>query len=113
MVTTPASSSARGRDSASAYVNITVFAPVGEHISVPLEAILDTGRETFVFLKKGKGTFEPKKVTIVLETESEAAILGGVKHGDEIVVGGNFMLDSESRLKAVIQEAAASTGQHH
>ncbi len=95
------------------YVNVTIYAPVGEHIAVPLESIMDTGRESFVFVKKGKGTFEPRKVAVLLETEDEAAIRSGVMDGEEIVVSGNFMLDSESRLKSVIQGGASGGGHNH
>lgn len=95
------------------YVNVTIFAPVGEHTSVPLEAIMDTGREAFVFVKKGEGKFEPRKVSVILETDSEAAIGDALSPGEEVVVGGNFMLDSESRLKAVIRGGASSGGHNH
>lgn len=91
------------------YVNVTVFAPVGEHLSVPIESLMDTGREVFVFVKKDDGRFEPKKVIVVNETESEAGIGSGLNEGQEVVVGGNFMLDSESRLKSVIQGAQSQS----
>ncbi len=95
------------------YVNITIFAPVGEHLAVPLEAIMDTGRETYVFVKKGEGKFEPRVVTVLLETDKEAAIAAGVKPSEEVVIGGNFMLDSESRLKSVIQGAGSASSAHN
>ena len=95
------------------YVNATIFAPLGKHIAVPLESIMDTGVDTYVFLKKDKGIFEPKKIRVVLETESEAAIAGGVSAGDVVVVGANFLIDSESRLKAVIQGGSEATGGHN
>lgn len=95
------------------YVNITIFAPLGEHISVPLEAIMDTGKETFVFVKDGEKTFEPRRVNIFLEAENDAAIAGNLTPGEEVVIGGNFMLDSESRLKAVIQGASSTSGHNH
>ena len=95
------------------YVNVNIFAPVGEHISVPIEAVMDTGRESFVFVRRGEGKFEPIKVNVILETDNEAALLGKIVPGDEIVVGGNFMLDSESRLKSVIRKGALSGGHHH
>ena len=85
------------------YVNVTILAPLGEQIAIPLEAIMDTGREIFVFVKKNKGRFSPRKVSILLETDDDAAIGNGLEVGEEVVIGGNFMLDSESRLKAVIQ----------
>ena len=87
------------------YVNVSMFAPAGEHITVPVEALLDSGREVFVFVKKGEGRFEPRSVIPILETDQYAAIPSGLKVGEEIVIGGNFMLDSESRLKAVIKSA--------
>ena len=86
------------------YVNVSIFAPLGEHTSIPLNSILDTGRETFVFIRKNENEFEPRKVTVLLETDDDAAVGPQVHPGEEIVVGGNFMLDSESRLKSVIQD---------
>ncbi|MCB0407867.1 MAG: efflux RND transporter periplasmic adaptor subunit, partial [Bdellovibrionales bacterium] len=85
------------------YVNATVFAPLGKHTTIPLEAIMDTGVDTYIFLKKDEGIFEPKKIRVILETESEAAIAGEVSPGNIVVVGANFLIDSESRLKAMIQ----------
>jgi Cu(I)/Ag(I) efflux system membrane fusion protein len=90
---------------AESYVNVTVLTPMGEHLVVPEEAIMDTGREQFVYVKKADGVFVPHKVTVLIETDTDAAIGSGVREGDEVVVGANFMLDSESRLKAVISEA--------
>lgn len=95
------------------YVNVTIYAPVGEHLSVPLEAVMDTGRESFVFIKKAEGNFEPRRVSVVLETDDDAALAGNVSLGDEVVVDGNFMLGSESRLKSVIQGGAGSSGHNH
>lgn len=95
------------------YVNATIFAPLGKHMAVPLESIMDTGVDTYVFLKRDKGIFEPKKIQVVLETESEAAILGGVTPGDTVVVGANFLIDSESRLKSVIQGSSEPSGGHN
>lgn len=94
------------------YVNVKILSPLGKHIAVPLESIMDTGIDTYVFIKKGKGIFEPKKVRVVLETESDVAIAEGVDAGDIVVVGANFLIDSESRLKAVIQGDAQLSSEH-
>ena len=85
------------------FVEVTVLSPLGEQVALPREALMDTGRETFVFVKKEKGHFHPQKITILLETDRYVAVAEGVAPGDEVVVGGNFMLDSESRLKAIIR----------
>ena len=84
------------------FVEVVILSPVGEKIAIPREAVMDTGRETFVFIKKEDGHFYPRKITMLLETNRYVAVGNGVAPGEEVVVGGNFMLDSESRLKAVI-----------
>ena len=84
------------------YVDVIIRVPLGLQMAVPIEAIMDTGRETLVFVKEGKGRFIPRKISILWETEQYVAVTGGVVPGDIVVVGGNFMLDSESRLKAII-----------
>jgi len=95
------------------YVNVTIFAPVGEHTAVPLEALMDTGRDIYVFVAKGDGQFEPRKVTVLLETDRDAAIGSGLLPGETVVIGGNFMLDSESRLKGVLKGADQNTAHDH
>ena len=84
------------------YVNVRIFAPVGEHVAVPIDSLLDTGKEAFVFVQTTSGKIVPRKVSVTLETDKEAAIGEGVADGENVVIGANFMLDSESRLKAVI-----------
>ena len=84
------------------FVEVTILSPLGEQVALPREALMDTGRERFVFVKKEKGHFHPQKVTVLLETDRYVAVGEGVSPGEQVVVGGNFMLDSESRLKAVI-----------
>ncbi len=86
------------------YVNVAIYAPIGEYLTVPIDAIMDTGRETFVFIKRSQKRFEPIVVSVIQETEDYAAISGPVQSGDSVVIGGNFMLDSESRLKSVIRK---------
>jgi Cu(I)/Ag(I) efflux system membrane fusion protein len=97
----------KGNDSIrpESYVNVRIFAPLGEHISVPIESILDTGKDTFVFVKQPKGKYEPRNVRIKLEADDYVAISEGLYPGEEVVFGANFMIDSESRLKSVIRKS--------
>jgi multidrug efflux pump subunit AcrA (membrane-fusion protein) len=43
--------------------------------------------------------FEPRKVTVGAQVGDQTIVLSGLKEGEEIVVSGNFLIDSESRLK--------------
>jgi len=66
-----------------------------------------------VFVKKGRGKFEPRIITKIFETDDDVAVLKGLGVGDEVVTSANFMIDSESRLKAVIRNTGKESGHNH
>ena len=96
-----------------AFVSVSISIPLGKHIAAPLESILDTGEDLFVFVKKGEGKFEPRKVTKIFETDKYIAVIKGLHEGEEVVTSANFMMDSESRLKSVIRSAGSQSGHNH
>jgi RND family efflux transporter MFP subunit len=67
---------------------------------VPETAVLNSGDRQVVFLDRGEGRFEPRNVTIGAQSGGLIEILSGLREGDRIVASGNFLLDSESQLKA-------------
>jgi RND family efflux transporter MFP subunit len=69
-------------------------------LSVPSEAILDSGLKKTVFVEKGPGIFEPREVTTGRTAGNRIEILSGLKEGERIAVSGTFLLDSESRMKS-------------
>jgi multidrug efflux pump subunit AcrA (membrane-fusion protein) len=71
----------------------------GAQILVPQEAVLDSGTAQRVFVVHEGGAFEPRKVTIGPVIDGNVAVLSGLKPGERIVTSGNFLIDSESRLK--------------
>ncbi|MGA2771145.1 MAG: efflux RND transporter periplasmic adaptor subunit [Bryobacteraceae bacterium] len=66
---------------------------------VPQSAVLNSGDHQTVFVDRGNGYFEPRAVRIGEQMDGRIEILGGLKAGERIVVSGNFLMDSESRLK--------------
>ena len=72
----------------------------GTKIIVPQEAVLNSGMEQHVFVVHSGGIFEPRKVTMGPVVDGNAVILAGLKVGETIVVSGNFLIDSESKLKS-------------
>jgi RND family efflux transporter MFP subunit len=66
---------------------------------VPREAVLDSGAEQIVFVSLGDGYFEPRKVQLGAWLDDRIVVLSGLKPGERIVTSGNFLIDSESRLK--------------
>ncbi len=71
----------------------------GTKVLVPQEAVLDSGTEQQVFVVHAGGMFEPRRVTLGPVIDGNVAVLTGLKAGETVVVSGNFLIDSESRLK--------------
>ncbi|MBI4404575.1 MAG: efflux RND transporter periplasmic adaptor subunit, partial [Deltaproteobacteria bacterium] len=87
------------------YVDVNILAPLGEQITVPFDALFDTGKQAWVFVADEQGKFEPRLVTLKFHVGSEVALASGVKEGEKIVTSANFLIDSESRLKGVLMGA--------
>ena len=68
-------------------------------ITVPRDAIVDTGQQQHVFVADGD-RFEPRAVTLGAQLADRVEIRSGLKEGERIVAAGVFLLDSESRLRA-------------
>lgn len=83
------------------YLDVTILSPLGEQTVVPFNAVLDTGKEAWVFVVKDGGKFEPRLITIHERAGDEVAVSSGVSFGESIVTSANFLIDSESRLKGV------------
>ena len=60
---------------------------------------MDTGSDQYVFVDKGNGYVEPRKVKASTEAGDKVGIQEGLKPGEKVVTGANFIVDSESRLK--------------
>jgi membrane fusion protein, copper/silver efflux system len=77
-------------------------------LTVPQEAVIDSGVRKMVFVAKGEGRFEPREITIGSEgDEGEFQVLSGLSQGEIIVTSAQFMLDSESRLREAVQKMLA------
>ena len=69
---------------------------------IPLDAVLDAGTTKVVFVALGEGKFEPREVTTGTTVGEKVEIRSGLSAGDDVVVRANFLVDSESRLKAAL-----------
>jgi len=82
------------------FANVELRIDYGREVSVPEEAVLDSGQEQIVFVAHEGGYFEPRKVQLGGKVDGRQIILSGLKPGEKIVTSGNFLIDSESRLKS-------------
>jgi Cu(I)/Ag(I) efflux system membrane fusion protein len=76
-------------------------------LTVPRDAVVDTGLATYVFVVRGEGTFSPRAVVLGREEGELVAVESGLSLGDRVVSGATFLIDSESRLQAAALYAAA------
>jgi Cu(I)/Ag(I) efflux system membrane fusion protein len=79
--------------------------PRSTTLTVPESALIFTGERTLVFLDRGEGRFEPREVTLGTRVPGGYEALQGLAPGDRVVMGANFLLDSESSLRAAIARA--------
>jgi hypothetical protein len=84
------------------FVNVVLRAELGSLLAVPEEAVLATGASSLVFVDKGKGVFEPRRVILGQRAEEAYEVKSGLTEGEHVVTNGNFLVDSESRLKAAL-----------
>jgi Cu(I)/Ag(I) efflux system membrane fusion protein len=90
---------------ASMYATVQIDAPIGAGpvLSVPNAAILDTGTRQVVLVARGEGRFEPRQVKLGVHGDDWVQVLGGIKPGEQVVIGANFLIDAESNLRAALQ----------
>ncbi len=81
------------------FVDVEFTISLPENLIVPAEAVLDSGTRRTVFVDRGNGYFEPRTVQTGWRIGGHVQILQGLMPGETIVISGNFLLDSESRMK--------------
>jgi multidrug efflux pump subunit AcrA (membrane-fusion protein)/YHS domain-containing protein len=77
-------------------------------LTVPADAIVDSGLRKTVFVENGNGYFEPRAVETGRRIGDEVEVTKGLTPGERIVIAGTFFIDSESRMKAPAREVAAA-----
>jgi RND family efflux transporter MFP subunit len=84
------------------YADVTLALESAEGVAIPDSAVMDTGVRRVVFVESAPGTFEPREVRLGVRGDGRAQVLAGVAEGEKVVVRANFLLDSESRLRAAL-----------
>lgn len=83
------------------FADLTILgAPAADTLKIPREALIQTGERTSVVKALGGGRFQPVDVVTGLAAGEAVEILSGLVEGDEVVVSGQFLIDSESSLQA-------------
>lgn len=89
------------------YADVTIYAkPKRKVLTIPREALIRTGNEKRVVVALGEGKFVPMPISTGMETDDRVEVLSGLSEGDEVVTSSQFLIDSESSLKAALARMA-------
>ncbi len=85
------------------FADVFLHVERGEGLVVPEGAVIDAGDRKLIFVARGEGRFEPREVKLGVKANGGGIqVLSGVSEGDRVVTAANFLLDSESSLKAAL-----------
>jgi Cu(I)/Ag(I) efflux system membrane fusion protein len=78
-----------------------------EGLRIPADAVIDSGTKSVVFVAIGEGKFLPREVKLGDSDGQTVEVVSGVSEGEQVVTRANFLIDSESRLRASLAEMAS------
>jgi RND family efflux transporter MFP subunit len=94
------------------FVSVEFGVTTTAQLTVPAEAVLDTGDHQTVFVDLGNGYLEPRQVVAGERFGDRIAIVRGLAAGERVVSSGTFLIDSESQLKSAARGMGAPAHQH-
>jgi Cu(I)/Ag(I) efflux system membrane fusion protein len=89
------------------FTDVLLRSDLGTQLFVPEGAVLRAGERRIAFLDRGDGRLEPREVVIGDRVEGGYTVLSGLADGDRVVTSANFLIDSESSLKAALSTLRA------
>jgi Cu(I)/Ag(I) efflux system membrane fusion protein len=92
------------------FVDVELPVTLPPTISVPVDAVLDSGLKKTVFVERAEGVFEPRQVETGWRFGDRVEIVKGLTPGERIVTAGAFLLDSESRMRPAAVGVDGSAG---
>lgn len=97
------------------FVQVEIALSYGTLLVIPDSSLIFTGEGYLVFVSEGGGRFSPRPVEVVARAGGRAAIRKGLEVGELVVIEGTFLLDSDSRLKALahIQRGGGDAHPNH
>jgi multidrug efflux pump subunit AcrA (membrane-fusion protein) len=84
------------------YANARLLYQLGEKVAVPEAAIMRTGERAYAFKDSSDGKLIPVEVQLGMRSDGWFEVLSGLNEGDRVVTSANFLVDSESSMKAAL-----------
>ena len=92
------------------YADVEFLVNIPSKLTVPADAVLNAGERKTVFIDRGNGYFEPRQVKTGEREGDRIQILSGLTGGERVVTSGNFLIDSESQMKAAASGMGGMAG---
>jgi len=83
------------------FTNVVLKMSLGKKITIPEDAVVDTGLRQIVYVDKGEGNFEPREITVGARADKMVEVVKGLRVGEKVASSANFLIDSEAKLKGV------------
>ena len=84
------------------YADARLNYPMGEKLVAPEAAIMRTGERSYAFRDSGDGKLVPVEVKVGVRSDSYYEVRSGLNEGDRVVTSANFLVDSESSMRAAL-----------
>jgi multidrug efflux pump subunit AcrA (membrane-fusion protein) len=94
------------------FADVSLHVNLGAVIVVPADAVIDAGDRKLAFVDIGEGRYEPRELTLGAKATSGYVVIAGLAEGEKVVVAANFLIDSESSLRAAVQAMKAPGPTH-
>ena len=91
------------------YAQVEIRCDLGDRLTLPATAVISTGTRDIAFVDRGEGYFEPRTLQLGLRLPDRFEVLDGLTAGEMVLVSGNFLVDSEAKLKAALAAAGSHT----
>lgn len=85
------------------YADARLNYPVGEKIAIPETAVMRTGERVYTFRDAGDGKLVPVEIKLGVRSDGFYEVLAGLNAGDRVVTSANFLVDSESSMRAALE----------
>jgi Cu(I)/Ag(I) efflux system membrane fusion protein len=89
-------------------LRLQVSGPAASRLVVPAEAVIRTGTRAVAMVRKDSGAFEPRELKLGADLGEQLEVVEGLAEGEQVVASGQFLIDSEARLRSVLGNMAVA-----
>jgi hypothetical protein len=86
------------------FANVDIEAVTEPRLCLPPASVMDTGTHRYVFIQTAPGTFSPREITVGYQGSDFWEVTSGLKEGDQVVDGANFLIDADSKITSSFAE---------